>query len=116
MVTGHVYGPFFFKVRCLWIIMKLPKFIFPFLLSCLVWSACNNGNTATDTSATDTTSTNPTGNAEDYHPDQRQEIPATDSSNVIGTDTIGASEATPNTGTVKSANDQKGAKDTTQKQ
>ena len=47
---------------------------------------------------------------------KRQEIPATDSSNVIGTDTIGASESTPNTGTVKSANDQKGAKDTTQKQ
>ena len=80
--------------------MKLHTLILPFLLSCLVYAGCNNNNTTTDTSATDTTSTNPTENAEDYHPDQRQSIPATDSSNVVGTDTIGASGA-------------KGTKDTT---
>jgi len=34
----------------------------------------------------------------------------------VGTDTIGASESTPNTGTEKSANDKKGTKDTTKKQ
>jgi len=96
--------------------MKLHKSIFPLLMSSVLCFGCNSNNTtATNSSATDTTSTNPTGNAEDYHPDQRQEIPATDSSNVIGTDTIGASESTPNTGTVKSANDKKGAKDSTKK-
>ena len=47
----------------------------------------------------------------DYHPDQRQEIPVTDSSNTIGTDTLNSSVATPNTGTNKSYNDAKGNKD-----
>jgi len=93
--------------------MKLQTFILPFLLSCLVYYGCNNNTSTSDSSATDTTSTNATENAEDYHPDQRQHIPATDSSNVVGTDTMSASEATPNTGTVKSANDKKGTKDTT---
>jgi len=93
--------------------MKLQTLILPFLLSCLAYSGCNNNTSSADSSAIDTTSTNPTENAEDYHPDQRQHIPATDSSNVVGTDTISASEATPITGTVKSANDKKGAKDTT---
>ncbi|HYK46443.1 MAG TPA: hypothetical protein VEV83_14795 [Parafilimonas sp.] len=93
--------------------MKLPTLILPYVLSCLVYCGCNNNTSTSDSAATDTTSTNPTENAEDYHPDQRQHIPATDSSNVVGTDTINASEATPNTGTVKSANDQKAAKDTT---
>jgi hypothetical protein len=92
MVTGHVYGPFFFKYD--FRLMKLYKSIFPFLMSCFLCFSCNSNNTtASDSSATDTTSTNPTGNAEDYHPDQRQEIPATDSSNVIGTDSIGASDS-----------------------
>ena len=71
--------------------------------------ACNNNdNNSADGSSpgtNDTTSTNPTTNAEDYHPDQRQHIPTSDSSNTIGTDTINSSEATPNTGTQKSYND-----------
>ena len=62
---------------------------------------------------TDTTSADPTTNSLDYHPDQRQEIPSTDSSNTIGTDTINSSQATPNTGTEKSYNDAKENKDST---
>jgi len=111
MVTGHVYGPFFFKTIA---VMKPHKSIFAFLLACSLCFGCNNDKTGGN-SVVDTTSTNPTSNAEDYHPDQSQEIPATDSSNVIGTDTVNASESTPNTGTVKSANAKKGAKDTIKK-
>ncbi|MFT4154859.1 hypothetical protein [Parafilimonas sp.] len=36
----------------------------------------------------DSTSANPAGNAMDYHPGQRQQIPSPKSSNVVGTDTI----------------------------
>ena len=76
--------------------------------------ACNNNTKQTSSSAVnDTTSNNPATDAMDYHPDQRQEIPISDSSNVIGTDTIGGSMATPNTGTNKSYNVQK--KDSTHK-
>ena len=97
--------------------MKVFKIIFPFFLSCFLCFSCNNDTkTAGDDIATDTTSTNPTESAEDYHPDQRQKIPVTDSSNIIGTDSIGASESTPNTGTVKTLNDKKGTKDTIKKQ
>jgi len=74
--------------------MKPHRSIFPFLLGCFLWFSCNNSTTTGDNSAVDTTSTNPTSNAEDYHPDQRQEIPATDSSNVIGTDTIATKDTT----------------------
>ena len=71
--------------------------------------ACSNNTTQTDSSAVnDTTSNNPVTDATDHHPDQRQEIPISDSSNVIGTDTINGSVATPNTGTNKSYNTQKG--------
>ncbi len=90
------------------------KLIFPLLLSSIIIFSCNNNknNTSSGTTpAMDTTSTNPTTNASDYHPDQRQEIPITDSSNTIGTDTLNASEATPNTGTNKSYNDAKANKD-----
>lgn len=73
-------------------------------------TACNNNNANESTSpgVNDTTSNNPTTDALDYHPDQRQQIPSPDSSNVSGTDTISGSVATPNTGTNKSFNDQKG--------
>lgn len=73
--------------------------------------SCNNGNSSqSQTPGSDTTSTNPTTNASDYHPDQRQEIPVTDSSNTIGTDTLNSSAAPPNTGTNKSYNDAKANK------
>ena len=97
--------------------MKEAKFVMPVVLSVICLSACNNNNTTTEGTSpgvNDTTSTNPTSNAEDYHPDQRQHIPATDSSNTIGTDTISGAEATPNTGTQKSYNTQKG-KDSSKK-
>ena len=76
-------------------------------------TACNNMNEDSNDSSSpgvnDTTSTNPTDNALDHHPDQRQKIPVTDSSNTIGTDTVSSgSVATPNTGTQKSYNDKKG--------
>ena len=90
--------------------MKAIK-ILPFLLSSLLFFSCNNNKTETQNPATDTTSSNPTTNASDYHPDERQHIPVTDSSNTIGTDTVNASESTPNTGTNKSYNDAKGNKD-----
>jgi len=75
--------------------------------------ACNNNNKPEGTSpgVNDTTSTNPTTDAMDYHPDQRQHIPSADSSNTIGTDTINGSVSTPNTGTQKSYNDKKASKD-----
>lgn len=85
--------------------------------SILIFS-CNNGSSSSNAQQSpglDTTSTNPTSNAQDYHPDQRQTIPVTDSSNVVGTDTINSSTATPNTGTNKSFNDAKGNKDSTKK-
>lgn len=87
--------------------------ILSLLFSGLLFFSCNNNNNKTETQnpAMDTTSTNPTTNASDYHPDQRQEIPVTDSSNIIGTDTVNASESTPNTGTNKSYNNSKGSKD-----
>lgn len=75
--------------------------------------ACNNINDdateGTSPGVNDTTMTNPTDNSLDYHPDQRQHIPATDSSNTVGTDTVSSgSVATPNTGQQKSYNDKKG--------
>jgi hypothetical protein len=93
--------------------MKMVKPIIPVLLSSFFIFSCNNNNnnSADQTPVTDTTSTDPTTNSLDYHPDQRQEIPASDSSNTIGTDTINASQATPNTGTEKSYNDAKANKD-----
>lgn len=74
--------------------------------------SCNNNNKKTEgQSPADTTGTNPTKNALDYSPDQRQTIPVTDSSNTIGTDTLNSSQSTPNTGTNKSYNSAKGNKD-----
>src|SRR5205809_6306781 len=97
--------------------MKTIKVLIPFFLSISFLMSCNNNNTTESTSPTvnDTTSNNPTSDAQDYHPDERQHIPTTDSSNTIGTDTINGSESTPNTGTEKSYNDQKGNKDSTHK-
>lgn len=93
--------------------MKSIKILLP-ALSLNFFMACGNSSN-TEGSASpgvnDTTSTNPTTNASDYHPDQRQEIPNPDSSNTIGTDTINSSEATPNTGTNKTYNDKKANKD-----
>lgn len=87
--------------------MLLPVFAVAMLVT-----ACGNDNDKTgvgaDTGLEDTTMSNPTTNALDYHPDQRQQIPRPDSSNISGTDTISGTQATPNTGTQKSFNDQKG--------
>ena len=86
------------------------KFFLP-ALSIFLMAACNNSNNSSDGTSpgvNDTTSANPTSDALDYHPDQRQQIPSSDSSNTIGTDTISGSVATPNTGTNKSYNDKKG--------
>jgi hypothetical protein len=98
--------------------MKTIK-IAPFILTLGLMIACNNNskstNNATSPGVNDTTSTNPTTNATDYHPDESQHIPATDSSNTIGTDTINSSESTPNTGTAKTYNNKKGSKDSTHK-
>lgn len=97
--------------------MKNYKLILPLMLSSFFIFSCNNGSSTAGTSpAMDSTSTNPTTNASDYHPDQRQEIPVTDSSNTIGTDTLNSSAATPNTGTNKSYNDAKANKDSSKKQ
>src|SRR5256885_15823090 len=98
--------------------MKMYKLTLPILLSSFFIFSCNNNsknneNAGNQNPATDTTSTNPTTNSLDYHPDQRQEIPSTDSSNTIGTDTLNSSVATPNTGTNKSYNDAKANKDST---
>jgi hypothetical protein len=90
--------------------MKRIKIV-PLLLSSLLFFSCNDNSSETQNSVMDTTSTDPTTNASDYHPDQRQHIPVTDSSNTIGTDTINASESTPNTGTNKTYNDAKGNRD-----
>lgn len=92
--------------------MKAIKILMPLLLSLCFIAACNNNNTNSGTSpmVNDTTS-NPTSDAMDYHPDQRQTLPVSDSSNTIGTDTISGSVATPNTGTMKSVNAKKGSKD-----
>jgi len=93
------------------------KLTLPILLSSFLIFSCNNKNSnknaGNQNPTTDTTSTNPTTNSLDYHPDQRQEIPSTDSSNTVGTDTVNSSVATPNTGTNKSYNDAKGNKDST---
>ena len=95
--------------------MNIIKILIPSLLSATFMIACNNNhnNKAEPASVdvNDTTTTNPTTNALDYNPDQRQTIPRSDSSNTIGTDTINGSVATPNTGTMKSYNDKKGRKD-----
>jgi hypothetical protein len=96
-------------------LMNAIKILIPSFLSISFMIACNNNNdknTGTSPGVNDTTSNNPTTNATDYHPDERQHIPATDSSNTVGTDTINSSVATPNTGTNKSYNDKKGNKDT----
>ena len=97
--------------------MKSIKLAVPLFISSFLIFSCNNSNSSQSQQSpgADTTSTNPTTNAQDYHPDQRQEIPVTDSSNVIGTDTINSSTATPNTGTNKSYNDAKANKDSTKK-
>ena len=93
------------------------KLTLPILLSSFFTLSCNNNNdnknAGNQNPTTDTTSTNPTTNSLDYHPDQRQEIPSTDSSNTIGTDTLNSSQATPNTGTNKLYNDAKANKDST---
>src|SRR5215471_12672242 len=98
--------------------MKTIKRFVPFAFTLGLMIACSNHknvNTGTSPGVNDSTSTNPTTNATDYHPDQRQHIPATDSSNTIGTDTINSSESTPNTGTAKTYNNKKGSKDSTHK-
>jgi len=98
--------------------MKTIKKFAPFILTLGLMIACNNNSKSTNNASpgvNDTTSTNPTTDASDYHPDERQHIPATDSSNTIGTDTINSSESTPNTGTAKTYNNKKGSKDSTQK-
>jgi uncharacterized lipoprotein len=97
--------------------MKASKLLLASSLIVLMMAACNNSSTTSETvNGNDTSSTNPTTNAQDYHPDQRQEIPLPDSSNTIGTDTINGAEATPNTGTQKSYNTTKGTKDSSEKQ
>src|ERR1044071_9154680 len=88
--------------------------IIPLLIAVMLFG-CNSNKAGSDNPTTDTAGTNPTNSAQDYHPDQRQSVPTPDSSNIVGTDSIGASEATPNTGTVKAENDKKGTKDSTQK-
>jgi hypothetical protein len=87
--------------------MKALKIILPSLLSISLMIACN-GNESNETNSdgtspgvNDTTSSDPTTDALDHHPDQRQNIPVTDSSNTIGTDTVSKTMATPNTGEVK---------------
>ena len=91
--------------------MKKYTLLFSFVLSTFFIFSCNNNKTQSESPAMDTTSTNPTTNSLDYHPDQRQEIPVTDSSNTVGTDTLNSSQATPNTGTNKAYNSEKGNKD-----
>jgi hypothetical protein len=93
------------------------KFVLPVLASIFLASACSNNSSSTESvspGVDDSTITNPANDAMDYHNDQRQRIPTPDSSNVIGTDTISGAEATPNTGTNKQYNNQKG--DSTKKQ
>ena len=70
--------------------MKSIKILIPSLLCITFMIACESNNTEQTSSAAigDTTSNNPASDAMDYHADQRQEIPISDSSNVIGTDTI----------------------------
>jgi len=96
--------------------MKALKFLLPTFLNLFFMISCNDNNSdnaaeGTSPGVNDTTTTNPTDDAMDYHPDQRQQIPTTDSSNTIGTDTTSGSVATPNTGTQKSYNDKKGSSD-----
>lgn len=85
------------------------KFFLPVLLTIFIMTACNNNNPSNEGTSpgVDDTLTNPTNDAMDYHPDQRQKIPTPDSSNTIGTDTINGTMATPNTGTNESFNAQK---------
>ncbi|MEP6465859.1 MAG: hypothetical protein ABJB05_06120 [Parafilimonas sp.] len=92
--------------------MNAIKVLIPSLLSVCCIVACNNKKAEpASVGVADTTLGNPTTNALDYNPDQRQTIPKSDSSNTVGTDTINSSVATPNTGTMKSYNDKKGSKD-----
>jgi hypothetical protein len=97
--------------------MKAVKILIPSFLCIGVLIACNNNNTTANSSpvVNDTTLNNPASNSADYHPDERQHIPNPDSSNTVGTDTISGAEATPNTGTNKSYNTKKGAKDSLHK-
>ncbi|SFQ48740.1 hypothetical protein [Parafilimonas terrae] len=93
------------------------KFLLPVLASIFFAGACSNNSSSTESTSPgvgDSTTTNPASDAMDYHNDQRQRIPTPDSSNVIGTDTISGTEATPNTGTNKQYNNQKG--DSTKKE
>ena len=99
--------------------MKTFKLLSAVLLSVSLMMACNNSNNNSkkepaSPGVSDTGITNPTTNALDYNNDQRQVIPRTDSSNVVGTDTVSGSTATPNTGTTKSYNVKKGSKDSAQ--
>ena len=96
--------------------MKAYTFLFLALSASFFGSGCNSNREGDVNPTLDSTSSNPTTDALDYHPDQTQEIPRTDSSNIIGTDSVGASESIPNTGTVKTYNTKKGTKDTIQKQ
>jgi hypothetical protein len=98
--------------------MKAVKFLLASFFSVWMITACNNstGKTGSALDATDTSSSNPSSDAMDYHPDQRQVIPTPDSSNTIGTDTINGSETTQNTSTQKSYNNKKAGKDTSKKQ
>lgn len=93
--------------------MKSIKFLSAVIFSLSFMIACNSKTSTDGTSpgVNDTTSANPTTDALDYHPDQRQEVTTSDSSNTIGTDTINGSTSAPNTGTQKSYNDSKGNKD-----
>jgi hypothetical protein len=97
--------------------MKAVKFLLASFFSVWMITACNNSIGKTSAlDSTDTSSSNPSSDAMDYHPDQRQVIPTPDSSNTIGTDTINGPEATQNTSTQKSYNDKKAGKDTSKKQ
>ncbi len=97
--------------------MKAFKFILISFFSVSMMAACNNSTSKSSAlDVNDSSSANPTSDAMDDHPDQRQHIPTPDSSNTIGTDTINGSEATPNTGTQKTYNTTKGSKDSSKKQ
>lgn len=87
--------------------MKTIKILMPFLVSLFLITACNSSTEGESVGIDDSSSANPTTDAMDYHPDQRQQIPTPDSSNTIGTDTINGSVSTPNTGTMKSYNNKK---------
>jgi hypothetical protein len=86
--------------------MRSIRILLPLFFSMVYLTACNNSdNGSASPGVDDSTSSNPVSDEMDHHPDERQHIPITDSSNTIGTDTINSSESTPNTGTQKSYND-----------